>query len=286
LNYFTANAWSNVALSHEKILDEFCQNRYRRLAAEMKKLWQKAISVSYMSDWSGNYGYIFTRADFGRPQYGPAKNAEEIDWKGRLVEACTAFEGLSKIDWNSEVVRRDTIDIARTILDRLIVYEAGCLAKDYKAWQESKREGADLPGRAHYLAQLAQAMADVLELHTDYSLWESFVRLNNIEPVRNVDFPAVLFDNASNSYCQSHQYELARYWYETRAKQWAEKISELVKANDRKSKLLIQGGESLRLELQNRKLETLRPLSKRTAGDFVLVMEKIKKLISSRSKSR
>ena len=64
-------------------------------------------------------------------------------------------------------------------------------------------------------------MADLLALHTDYSLWESFLRLDAIEKVANPNFPQVLFENAANSYCMSHQYELARHLYAPRAHRFA-----------------------------------------------------------------
>ncbi len=273
LRFFTANAWSSTSVSHRQVLDEFCNSRYGALAPRMKSLWEKVIPVSYMSDWGSNYSYLFTRKSFGTKQYGPAGKTDAETWGRRLAEAKGVFAELAKIEWQGEAVRRDTIDLARTVLDRMMVMEAGTLAADFEKWQGGAENGAKMIAAANRLAGLADRMADLLELHTDYSLWESYLRLNEIEPVRNPNFPSVLFENAANTYCQSHQYELARYWYAPRAHEWAAKIETIIRSKDRKSPLQLESGEVLRNELQKRPLETLRPRSDRSPKVFAALME-------------
>jgi len=273
LRYFTANAWSAKAIPHGKVLEEFCASRYGGQAESMKALWEKALPVSWMNDWGGNYSYVFTRRKFGTKQYAPPGRTDAETWGGKLAEAKGVFAGLSKIDWRGEAIKRDSIDLARTVLDRIIVTEAGSLVADFEKWQGGADNGGKMVAAANRLAGLADGMADLLELHSDYSLWESYLRMNEIEPVRNPNFPAVLLENAANEYCQSHQYELARHWYAPRAREWAGKIAELVRADDRKSPLDIGSEEEFLDGLRRRPLETMRPRSGRTREDFVRVMD-------------
>ena len=45
--------------------------------------------------------------------------------------------------------------------------------------------------------ELGRAFCDLLALHTDNSLWESYLRLDAIEKIVNPEFEHVLIDNAS-----------------------------------------------------------------------------------------
>ena len=117
----------------------------------------------------------------------------------------------------------------------------------------------------------ADLMADLLAIHTDYSLWESFLRLDAIEKVTNPNFPQVLLENAANDYCRSHQYELARHLYAPRAHRFAEKAKALVAQGDRKTPLMLASGPDYDAFLK-RPLESLRPTSPRTPEAFRALM--------------
>ena len=114
-------------------------------------------------------------------------------------------------------------------------------------------------------------MADTLALHTDYSLWESCLRLDAVEKVQNPDFTKTLFDNASCGYCRSHQYELARHWYAARMRKEADRLEKAVAANDRKAALFDEP-EAERQALMERPLESLRPVLPRTASQYRATM--------------
>ena len=86
------------------------------------------------------------------------------------------------------------------------------------------------------IAALCDKMADLLALHTDYSIWESYQRLDAVEKIQNPDFSKTLFENASCRYCRSHQYELARHWYAARARRMAERLAQAVASGDRTAK--------------------------------------------------
>jgi len=141
-------------------------------------------------------------------------------------------------------------------------------------------DGANLVARAEKIAALCDAMADLLALHTDYSLWESYQRLDAVEKVRNPDFPKTLFENASCGYCRSHQYELARYWYAPHARATAKNLAKAIADGDRKARLS-PPAEPERIALKAKPLASLRPTSSRTAEDFRKVMRAIDSLCSA-----
>ncbi|MDO4571365.1 MAG: hypothetical protein Q4D38_13345 [Planctomycetia bacterium] len=115
-------------------------------------------------------------------------NAEEI------------FRALSQIHWNDPFLRRDTIDLARTTATK----------------------------KADAFIALAEGMRDILALHEDYSLYETWERCNAIEPIQNPNFGWVLLDNASCHYCRSHQYELMDRWYLPVVREIAGSVKEYV----------------------------------------------------------
>ena len=120
-------------------------------------------------------------------------------------------------------------------------------------------------------------MADLLALHTDYSMWETYQRLDAVEKIQNPEFSKTLFENASCRYCRSHQYELARHWYAARARRMAERLAQAVAAGDRKAKFS-GDAEQQRLALKAKPLETLKPTLPRTEENFRKVLREVERL--------
>jgi len=274
LEYFAQNAWRARETDIDTLIDRFCADRYGPLAASFASVWKKVVPVSCQRGWGGAYGALFLLTDPSADDGWQVleKNGSLSAWERNQPAADAAFAALADIPWEGDFVRRDTIDLARTVLDRAITLRFHQLNRDFRCWCEGRRDGADLPVRARQLASLAVKMADILALHTDYSLWESLERLDAVEKIRNPDFPKVLFDNASCGYCRSHQVELARHWYAPRAAAYADAMATAVGKGDRQAKLEIGDAEALRRELMNRPLEDLKPTSPRTAEAFARVM--------------
>ena len=260
LRYFTANAWAKEAVPHGKVLDEFCASRYGTLAGRMKSIWEKVLPASMLRDWDANYGRLLTKRGGSLP---PHDDKAITTWKRPVEDAQTVFGELADIPWSDEFLRRDTIDVARMVLDRVITLRTFELSRDIAAWRNGMDAQANaLPEKAKNLAALCDMMADLLELHTDYSLWESFLRLDAVEKVRNADFPKTLFDNASCGYCRSHQYELARHWYAPRMKKMASRLADAISSGNRKA-MLFDDPEMERLALMVRPLDSLKPMQPR-----------------------
>jgi hypothetical protein len=245
----------------------------------MKRAWERILPSSYLRDWTTTYADEILGPDLGMKKTYP----DVCAWHKPVLEAEKVFSDLAEIEWDGEFIRRDTIDIARTALDRIISLRYAELDRDVAKWRGSSAvESGGVTGlvaRSENLAALSDAMADLLELHTDYSLWESYLRLDAIEKIRNPDFPQTLFENASCYYCRSHQYELARYWYAAHMRETAKNLARAVKSGDRKARFSPDPAIE-RLALKAKALKSLRPSMPRTKESYRKVMKRIVELLS------
>ena len=268
LRYFTANAWSAKAIPHGEVLDEFCASRYGAAAETMKAAWKAALPASWLRGWSENYA----SAVLGFGGKAPAQSQIE-KWKQPVEDAQKVFSLLQQVPWDDPFVRRDAIDIARMVLDRLIDLRVCEFGRDLAQWRTGTTDVTPVES-ANRIADLCDRMADLLALHTDYSLWESYQRLDAIEKIQNPLFEKTLFDNASCSYCRSHQYELARHWYAPHVRAVAAKLAKAVAAGDRKASLAVDSNRE-RAALMARPLESLKPMLPRTEENFRKVLREI-----------
>ncbi len=285
LDFFTANAWSEKPIPHEKVLDEFCAGRYGKNAELMKSVWRDVLDASALRRWD-EYSESNLNCAQHLIYHGLQKKGFEnrpAQWGPPVKKAMSALRHLEKVPWDDEFIKRDTIDIVRMVLDRLIVLkidELGCAIAEWRG-----RAGSPLPAaefdpvaRARELAALFNRLADVLALHTDYSLWESYQRLDAIEKIQNPDFTKTLFENAVNQYCLSHQYEAIRYVVEPIAALMAERISKAVEADDRKARFSVRPEmEGMRRLAKAKPLESLKPTLPRTAESFRKVLGEVLK---------
>ena len=252
LRFFTENAWSAEPVAHEEVLRKMCDERYGANAAAMEKAWLKVLPATYLRAWTGNYSH----AVLGCGTKGGTHVGSVAKWGKPVADASKVFAHLAEIPWRDAFTRRDTIDIARTALDRIITFQAVKLS-------HAIREGRKAVALADNLVALCDRMADILELHTDYSIWESYLRLDAIEKIRNPDFAKTLFDNVSCAYCRSHQYELARYWYARQAREIARCAATSAPVPD---------PEKIRRKLMKMPLEKMKPTLPRTEENFRRVM--------------
>ena len=277
LRYFTANAWSATPVPHGEVLDELCASRYGEHAALMKAAWKAALPASWLRGWGSNYARYMVGLGFDA---GAAPGTIK-KWSGPVKEAEAVFGMLADASWEDDFVRRDAIDIARMVLDRVIALRTMELCRDIAAWRKGGMTASvqqqDIVARAEKIAALCDKMADLLALHTDYSIWESYQRLDAVEKIQNPGFSKTLFENASCPYCRSHQYELARHWYAPHVRKMTERLAKAVAAGDRMA-AFSEGAEKERLALKAKPLESLKPTLPRTAENFRKVLREVEAL--------
>jgi len=270
LRYFAANAWAKDGVSSADVLDEFCASRYGADAAKWKAVWSRVVPMSYLADWGANYARTAVL------NYGAGGNHynDQKRWADRRVPAQLAavpgvMRALASFDWRkTQFTERDAIDLARTAGDRMVTAAHDDMMREYHLWWHSGTAASEVVRKARAYAEMGSLMADVLALHTDYSLAESFDRLNAIEPVKNPNFPNVLLENATCGYCASHQYEAAEYWYKPSIREFADMLVRKVESGDR-SPIKIGGAFGKhRARMCAKPLAEMRPTLPRTQESF------------------
>ena len=238
LEYFTENAWRRGGVPAATVLESFCQRRYGEDALLWKAIWDKVIPLSCLFDWGGNYGKYTSRHQ--RWQQDNAENYNNAAfWTAKkmpceLQSAAEIFRKLAALDWQkTSFTERDAIDLARTTGDRLVSFARDEMMRAYHEWKAGRMPSEAVLQKAQAWSDMGALMADILALHTDYSMAESYDRLNAIEPIKNPNFSKVLVENAICSYCASHQYESAEYWYKPSIRKFAATIANKVRTGDR-----------------------------------------------------
>jgi hypothetical protein len=281
LDFFTANAWADKPIPHGEVLDAFCRGRYGKNAALMKSVWADVLDASALRRWDEYSEYNLNCAQHliyhGILKKGYAKRPAQ--WGPPVAKALAALRRLEDASWNDAFIQRDAIDIVRMVLDRIIVLKIDELGCAIAAWRTGSEAGnVELLRRARELASLYVKLADVLELHTDYSLWESYQRLDAIEKIQNPDFTKTLFENAVNQYCLSHQYEAIRYVVAPAMAELSERIAKAVKSGDRKAGFSVHPRfAAIRKAAKAKPLESLKPALPRTRENFRRVLGEIRR---------
>ena len=278
LRYFTANAWAKGGVSSSDVLDEFCASRYGADAKAWKGAWDRVVPMSYLAQydtWGGNYGYYlaFHHGDWTN-RYNDATFWESRRVPAQLAAVPCVMRALAALDWRkTQFTERDAIDLARTAGDRMVTAARDDMMRAYHFWRHGRAPASEALRKARAFAEMGALMADILALHTDYSLAESFDRLNAIEPVRNPNFPKVLVENATCGYCASHQYEAAEYWYKPAIREFADMIAGKVRSGDL-SPVSIKGGydEYRDARMYAKPLSEMRPTLPRTQESFSRVL--------------
>ena len=152
-----------------------------------------------------------------------------------------------------------------------LVATAAKMAALHTGGSRSCATAADVKAMADAYVALGRAFADLLSLHTDYSLYESYLRLDAVEKIRNPNFEHVLYENASCGYCRSHQYEVARWWAVPAMTDLANMLAERAAAGD-KSPIPPLNQDRYRERSLLRPLAEMRPVIPRTPENWRRVL--------------
>ena len=215
--YFTESCWRFSDEPVDGMLSRFCRERYGERAVQMEPIWRKVVGFSgrmgwdhnfmdNLSDWYDYDGYVPRRNDASRWQ-GARKAMGE---KYAAIPAHDVFVALSAVDWRGDFVRRDAIDIARTVIDRSLYTAFEDLMADYYDVSRGARTVECLKTDAARYVELVACLADVLDLHGDFSVAETWDAVNRVEKVRNPKGEHLLFENSACGYCRGFQSEYVR----------------------------------------------------------------------------
>ena len=209
LKYFTDNVWRPDGKTLDARLAEFCRERYGADAATMAASWKDVMPASTLLNYWGNAPLILSQGPVNdylkRDVFGTPEKA------ATLASAPQLFARLAEANLADSTVCRDVVDLARTETDRLLLKAQVDLTDAYDVFAAAPTNrvlAKDVETAAKRFETLWTLFADLLAQHEDYSLDVSLRRLHQTARVRNPNFAKVLFDNACNRYCTSHQYEV------------------------------------------------------------------------------
>ena len=292
--FFTDNAWKFTDETVDGLIDGFCADRYGRQAKAMAEIWRKVVPMSVKcagssGPWRANYAdKILTHlaGDYGLNEE-PEHHHKKYGWDA-FKDAPQVFAELAKLDWRDGFVRRDTIDLARTVADRLML-EAICDTQwGWYGWQ-TKKPGDTAKSVLHeadLILKLADLLGRVLSLHADFSLWETYKATDAIERIKLAGFDRVLLENAVNSYCLSHQAEPAIHLYPKMLAAWRDELAAKLAAGDRKAHLKGAGVKALFKPFWKNDLRAVRPTLPRTEENYRETMRELEKLAKELLKQR
>ncbi|MEG0767672.1 MAG: hypothetical protein RR482_08140, partial [Clostridia bacterium] len=122
------------------------------------------------------------------------------------------LRALADIAPDTAMLRRDMVDIARTLLGRRIHFglmHLQCMVRD---WKMDACARADIDAQLAILPEAMQSLAALLGCHADYSMYASLLQLGQECPV-NPDFEPTLKHNLVNGYCRQYAYEPMAYLF-------------------------------------------------------------------------
>lgn len=228
LEYLSENAWAPLKTSPEELIARYCRKRYGKLSETMNDVWQSFFPFMKLGDWGGykreerEDGKFRTdsmweiHTDLWTKPLGwclenAAKNENDrARFKRVLSEALLQKDALlSLIETLAFVneterglfVRRDSIDIVRTIISRFLNYILVACLYDFDG--ASKK----IDVLENIYAHLLELLGELCRYGADFSLYESLWALEKTAPT-NPNFEKTLKQNIVNEYCRQCCIEL------------------------------------------------------------------------------
>ena len=270
--YFTDSCWNLPERTVDQLLEGFCQDRYGAQASRFLPIWRKVVAFSGRRGWRQVFpDAIDTRNASSRNRASVWRDSSRLTGS---VPAAEIFRALGEVDWEGEFVRRDAIDLARTTLDRICFDGFWDLMRTWHDAREGLPVVGTLAAKADRMVALVACMADVLALHSDFSIAETLDGMDAVEKIRNPHAEHLLFENAACRYCRSHHAEWAKGWYAPLMREIAATLVERARKGDF-SPLPAPTDYRAKLRAMAHPIRAFAPdPARRTAADFRNAMEK------------
>ena len=228
LEFFAANAWdpapSNMRIA--SFLERFCADRYDApTAKKMLPLWRAALPFIEARHWNGpgirkrndenKYKWLFSELIFdpdARLQYSLEDTRFASYFRERMALVAAAPELLRcfaalKLEREHEFVRRDVLDLCRTVISRVLCRSCSELLIAVGEWSGGAENADAVDQLFARLLEQERLFADILGAAPEFSLYESLLELK-AKHHTNPDFEFTLKGNAEDHYCRSFITEL------------------------------------------------------------------------------
>ncbi len=230
LEYLSANAWSPVTenLMIDSFVEKFCADRYdSKTYPQMLALWKAAMPFIKARHWNGPGARPESSKVFMFSEWFFAPISSIIEYVNQdRKDAMTYFmEKLKdvvaaapellrqfaawKLDKVHPFIKRDILDLIRTVFARCLCYTFMKLALTVHAWRYKQEEFSNVEKMFDQVRELEVIFAELLATSDEYSLYASLKDLTSrkTHPC-NKNFEFTLKGNAENSYCRSYITEL------------------------------------------------------------------------------
>ena len=229
LEYLSANAWSPVTenLMIDSFVEKFCADRYdSKTYPQMLELWKSALPFIKARHWNGtgarpeyskvfmfsewfftpNHLLSFDMIDGGEMmKHYAAKLKDVVANAPELLRQFAAW----KLDKVHPFVKRDILDLIRTVIARCLCYSFMRLGSAIREWLHKEDDFSKAEKWFDQIRKMEEIFADLLATSDEYSLYASLQDLiSKKQHPCNKNFEFTLKGNAENSYCRSYITEL------------------------------------------------------------------------------
>lgn len=235
LEYFTENSWNPLTKSSEDLLAEMSIKRYGSHADAMLKVWlafypliklkNKAMGRQDQPPIGPYHEYFYDILNTDDFYAGHLFNVTEDvkrywdymlgQYKAHKSEYEALFQLLESLPeplFKNDKVKRDLIDITRTVMVQLQFCHLMHLGQLYAQWLERQDSGEYVLDKGRRCLKMLELFGRLLGMHNDYSMNESLQSIRR-EHQMNDKFESVLKDNMSAPYCRQSAYEMTTGLY-------------------------------------------------------------------------
>jgi hypothetical protein len=231
LEYLSENSWSPLSKTIEQITEQFCKKRYGEFADMMNGCWQQLLPLIKTGDWGGYsrrtpeddkyleyFNGWYTHQDIWSKPLDVVKkivvrgdglikfyNNKAKKVRPTLDAAVNALTTLAcdKTAFGSEFILRDSVDMARTVLGKLLNFV-------FIRAIESRQDKSRLNELGSIYFEGIELMQNLLSVNKDFSIKDTLDYIRTVTDT-NPDFEKTLKRNIGNRYCSQAAYELVAY---------------------------------------------------------------------------
>ena len=228
LEYFRQNAWKPNGQTINETAKQLCYNRYGENAEAMCEIWDafiptmklptKVYKASFYDILNTESGFLIL-FQFNHKRQAACEEAwaEFEDFEKAFVpgmeKVSACIYALSEDVFKEPFVRRDVVDILKTIMMKKMQYACIKLSFSIMRWCRGENEEKGIKALMDYIEQMLDIFGDVLGLHEDNSMYYSLLDLGKNREV-NPCFEDALKDNVVNWYCRTSVYEVVKGVYQ------------------------------------------------------------------------
>ena len=228
LEYLSANAWDPADENRmiDSFVEKFCADRYdSKNYPRMLELWKAAMPFIKARHWNGpgvrpesETVFLFSEyffiprdtlidryvKDGTNPKYFKKMLGEVVANAPQLLRQFATW----KLDKVHPFIKRDILDLIRTVAARCLAYTFADLLLAIREWVNGMDDFSKAEKLFDQVRELEVIFADLLGASDEYSLYASLQDLQSKKHPCNPNFEYTLKGNAENNYCRTFITEL------------------------------------------------------------------------------